>query len=83
MTERQYSLQEIRQMRCLIENDFLYGSFRPHHEAGITYVSRSFTEQEKSAVIEEQLRSYMAAGLGPDDLVDDLRGGTNVAVLDC
>ncbi len=69
MTDRSYSLVEIDQMRALIDNKYLYGAFRPHFsEAGIG--SRAFYEEEKTACVEEQLRTHMVAGLGPDDLVD-------------
>lgn len=67
MNDRKYSVKEIDAMRMLIENKFLYGSYRPDFKPGITYSSRSYKADEGAAVVEQELRTAMLAGLGPDD----------------
>lgn len=69
MTDRSYSLSEIDEMRHKISNKYLYGAFQPvFSERGTS--SYSYTEAEKATCVEQELRTYMLAGLGPDDLVD-------------
>ena len=68
--QRKYTLDEIDRMRSLVESKYLFGTFRTFG-ADRGGFSRSYNETEKVKCIEEELRTYMLAGLGPDDLVDE------------
>ena len=69
MAERAYTVVEIDQMRTAIDFRFLYGikpSQRPPN--GKWFSSRTYKEEEKAVVVEELLRTYMLAGVSPEDL---------------
>lgn len=61
MTERAYTVSEIDQMRSAIRFQ-------------LTPVNLSFYQDEVNRQIEEQLRTYMLAGIEPVDLVRECGG---------
>ena len=75
MADRHYTVDEIDQMRNFVEHKYLYGSFRTFGD-GPYQTSRAYFEAEKIKYVEEQLRTYMLAGLGPNDLVDSVDTST-------
>lgn len=65
--QRRYTLTEIDQMRRAVETKWLFGLW-PHEMTGSQYTGRTYCESEKAAGVEEMLRTYMAAGMGPEDM---------------
>ncbi len=68
MKERSYTVAEIGQMRSAVEFRWLYGcklSERPENQV---LSSGSYSEGEKVKAVEEQLRTYMLAGVDPEEL---------------
>ncbi len=82
MAERSYTVAEIDRMRRAIEHQWLYGRKisepDPNEWSGIdengnayggtSTLSRAFKEEEKTKCVEEQLRTYMLAGIEPEEL---------------
>ena len=68
MDERKYSIREIDKMRAKVENKWLWGCFDGNPSSGCW--SRTYNREEKIKAVEEMLRTYIVAGLGPEDLVD-------------
>lgn len=82
MTERKYSVAEIDRMRAAIDYQWLWGGrmselepsrFEVVNEDGpVSYsggrCSRSYKEDEKTKCVEEMLRTYMLAGVEPEEL---------------
>lgn len=62
MTERKYSISEIDKMRGAVRLKLQPGPMQPYNDA------------ELSARVEDQLRTYMMAGVDPDELVKDAGG---------
>ncbi len=82
MPKQAYTLAEIDQMRHAVEHQWLYGRkiFEPDPNASsgvdengnpwatTTGSSRAYQEEEKTVCVEELLRTYMLAGVEPEDL---------------
>ncbi len=67
MTERAYTVAEIDRMRRAVEYRWLYGcSLGDCHPGQL--MSRTYKETEKTACVEEELRTYMLAGIEPEEL---------------
>lgn len=55
-------------MRCAVEFRWLYGyKLSARHQKG-SRTSRAYKEEEKVKCVEEQLRTYMLAGIEPEEL---------------
>lgn len=65
MSDRKYSVHELDDLRQVMENKYLYGSYSPNFVNG--GMSRSFREEEKAAVVEQMVRTAMLAGHTADD----------------
>jgi hypothetical protein len=65
MSERKYSVSEINELRRVVENMYLFGTY--NLVSGGT-MSRSFSESEKNIAVEQQVRTHMLAGHTADDL---------------
>ena len=82
MPERKYSVSEIDRMRTAVEHQWLFGwrisepdpvQIESVSEDGsVTLIygsgSRAHTETEKTKCVEEMLRTYMIAGVEPEEL---------------
>ena len=64
MTERKYSVSEVDELRHLMDNKYLYGSYNMPPNGG---ASRSYLEGEKAKVVEEMVRTAMFAGHVAED----------------
>lgn len=63
--ERKYSVHEIDDLRQVVENKYLFGVYRgPSGSCS----SRCYREPEKTTVVEEQVRTWMLAGVTAEDL---------------
>lgn len=62
MTERKYSISEIDKMRGAVRLKLQPGPMQPYNGA------------ELSARVEDRLRTYMLAGVDPDELVKEAGG---------
>jgi hypothetical protein len=67
MTKRSYTVNEVDALRRAINNQYLYGSYNPTQNSGIS-MSRSYREDEKASVVEEMVRTAMLVGHTADDL---------------
>lgn len=69
MTERAYTVDEIDQMRRAVEFRWLYGMKPSERPDGVDCLS-SFSHQASDRIkaVDEQLRTYMLAGIAPEDL---------------
>lgn len=63
---RSYTVREIDALRAACENKWLFGSYRVPD--GIT-IGRSYREGEKTAAVEEMVRTHMLAGHTAEDLL--------------
>lgn len=67
---RKYSVDEIDALRNAVNNRYLWGNAKGPFcvtEGGGSYSSRSFNETDRVKTVEEQVRTYMLAGItGPD-----------------
>ena len=81
MTERAYTVAEIDRMREAVDFEYLWGRkikdptpepvYFTDSEGGRVQVgsgSRTYKEVEKTKCVEELLRTYMLAGVEPEDL---------------
>jgi len=66
MTDRAYTVEELDDLRRLMENKFLYG-FYTCNPRGMTTFSRCYHENEKVHAVEEMVRTAMVAGHTADD----------------
>ncbi len=66
MNEHRYTVHEIDALRRAVGNKYLYGTYRL---ALGTNTSRTYNEDEKMRAVEEQVRTFMLAGLTADDLL--------------
>lgn len=66
---RKYSVQEIDELRHLVENQYLWGSYSGPSQFSNGGMSRSYSETEKAKVVEEQVRTWMLAGKTAKDLM--------------
>ena len=55
-------------MRSAVEHQWLYGMKMSEREPNTSQHSRCFKEEEKTKCVEELLRTYMLAGIGPEEL---------------
>ena len=67
MTDRKYSVAEIDRMRAAVECKWLFGCW-PNEMKSTTTFARTWTDKGKTAAVEEMLRTYMLAGIGPEEL---------------
>lgn len=67
MSEK-YTVEEIDDLRRLCSDMYLFGSYRPKHEPGKSFSSRACREDEKATVVEQQVRTFMLAGIRADDV---------------
>ena len=72
MTDRKYSVAEIDRMRAAVAHKWLWGRPIDTSCEGLARVhtSRVFKSKEKTVAVEEMLRTYMLAGIGPEELED-------------
>ncbi len=82
MPERAYTVAEIDRMREAVEYQWLWGRRMSEPEperisvvsddGAVSFstggASRSYNEAEKTQCVEEMLRTYMLAGIEPEDL---------------
>lgn len=66
MTGRAYTVDEIDQLRIVVENKWLFGSYKLD---GVSF-SRSYKEEERAAAVEQMVRTHMFAGHTAQDLLD-------------
>ncbi len=66
MLERAYTVAEIDRMRRAVDHLWLFGCML--NEAPSLQQSRTYDETERTAFVEEMLRTYMLAGVGPEEL---------------
>lgn len=80
MTERTYTVREVEELRRAIDNKYLYGSYKG--PSGVGGFSRSYSEPEKSLIVEQQVKTHMLAGHTAEDLfaADAARQRGSVAV---
>lgn len=63
MGERKYSVAEIDSLRSACKQLYLYGTTSP-----VAGFSRSYREADMVKAVEEMVRTYMVAGVDPDEL---------------
>jgi hypothetical protein len=63
MTERSYTVSELDGLRQAVEMKWLFGSYT---QAG--RCSRAYYERDKTAAVEQLVRTHMLAGHTADDL---------------
>ncbi len=70
MPERAYTVAEIDRMRDAVEHRWLFefSGSGPAFDGGAPGFSRSYRETDKTKCVEELLRTYMLAGVGPEEL---------------
>lgn len=67
MIERAYTIKEIDDLRQCCETKFLFGTYRLP-EGGRDLMSRPYREAERSAAVENMVRTHMLAGHTAEDL---------------
>lgn len=77
MSERSYTVSELDELRQAIELKWLYGWYSGPPGAGS---SRSYKEDEKTACVEQMVRTSMLAGHTADDLYASERERWEAAV---
>lgn len=70
MRARTYSLAEVDLLRAAAEYEFVWG----RGPVPIGGASRSYDAKEAIVATEERVRTYMAAGLDPESLADEVFG---------
>lgn len=72
MIERAYTVKEIDALRRAHDNRYLYGRYGgPVYVSGQSgSMSRSYTEAEKTATVEQLVRTSMLAGHTAEDLLE-------------
>ncbi len=68
MSERSYTVEEIDTMRRAVEHRWLYGTSIYSGLGGGVSASRAYIESEKVRCVEEILRTYMLAGIEPEEV---------------
>jgi len=69
MKERSYTVAEIDRMREAISCEWLYGmKISKHRMRKGGTISRGYNEVERTKCVEEMLRTYMLAGVSPEEL---------------
>lgn len=73
MAEKKYTVEEIDDLRRALRERYMWGNANGPHFAEVhsAVVSRSYKETEMSAVVEDQLRTFMLAGVSAQDLRDE------------
>lgn len=69
--DRAYTVAEIDQLREVVENKWLWGTYRRISGAGY---SRSYSGNEKTTAVEQLVRTHMLAGHTADDLLASEQG---------
>ncbi|WP_202306617.1 hypothetical protein [Mesorhizobium sp. L-8-10] len=67
MVERAYTVKEIDELREVVQNAWLYGSY--HGATPQRPFSRAYNEAEKTRCVEEMVRTHMLAGHTAEDLL--------------
>ena len=72
--ERAYTVAEIDRMRAAIQGRALRAAFPPLPPGGSMIISGDWRELEAKALAqaEDQLRTYLLAGVSPDELEKEL-----------
>lgn len=68
MKERSYTVAEIDQMREAVEHQRLFGRKISERKFGAPQISGCYMPEEKTKCVEEMLRTYMLAGIEPEEL---------------
>ena len=66
--ERKYSVTEIDRMREAVEHKWLFGCRPSQASQKQTMSSHGYMPSEKTKDVEELLRTYMIAGVEPEEL---------------
>jgi hypothetical protein len=64
--DRKYTVAEIDELRQVVENKYLWGSYSG--PVGGNGDSRAYLEQDKTAAVEQMVRTHMLAGHTAIDL---------------
>lgn len=72
MIRREYTPKEIEDLRRVLEIKFLHGTYQIQHRDGGIH-SRAFFEKDKTAFVENAIRTHMMAGHTAQDLRDSER----------
>jgi hypothetical protein len=65
MIERAYTVKEIDALRKVVQMRWLFGTTNLKN----TQMSRRYKEEELQVAVEQQLRTYMLAGIVAEDIV--------------
>lgn len=65
-----YTVNEIDELRRLIEHKYLFGSYLPPKEVPRMLTSRAYYEKDKVNHVESNVRTAMLAGHRAQDLID-------------
>ena len=68
MKDRSYTVAEIDRMRHAVEFKWLYGCRISARHMGEAMTSHVHYADERTKAVEEQLRTYMLAGIDPKEL---------------
>lgn len=68
MPERAYTVAEIDRMRSAVEHTFLFGNKISDMKSGALMQSCMYHGSEKDVAVEARLRTYMLAGIEPEEL---------------
>ena len=66
MKERAYTVSEIDRMRDAVGHRLIFGV--PPSSPDIPLTFPNYKEVDKTVIVEEQLRTYMIAGIEPEEL---------------
>ncbi len=80
MTDRAYTVVEIDRMRYAVDHVYMLG-YRVNEAPPQSGVSRSYDEPGRTTCVEELLRTYMLAGIGPEELEGPPRTPEDEAVI--
>lgn len=67
--DRAYTVKELDALRNVCENRYLFGRYSPLMSVGGCF-SRTYTETDKYACVEQMVRTHMMAGHTAQDLLD-------------
>lgn len=59
---RAYTVFELDALRGVVEHKWLFGRYKHPPQEGMTYLSRSYKEEDKVKAVEEIVRTHMLAG---------------------
>ncbi len=68
MSERSYTVKQIDDLRSAVEHKWLFGSYTPQRSEDGISCGRSYRAGEKTACVEELVRTHMLAGHTAEDL---------------